>query len=62
MITVADKAIAAFLPGVLLWLNQKYGFKFDTSPETMAAITGFIGAIAVYYVPNLLRPKQDGVT
>jgi len=52
MVTVFDKAIAAILPGVLLWLNQKYGFKFDTSPATMAAVTGIISSVAVYLVPN----------
>ena len=31
MLTVLDKAIAALLPGIFLWLNQKYGFSFDIS-------------------------------
>ena len=52
MLTVLDKAIAAFLPGVLLWLNQKYGFKFDVSPENMAAIASILGSVLVYFVPN----------
>ena len=52
MITVLDKAIVSFLPALLLWLNQKYGFKFDTSPETMTVIGAFIGSIMVYFVPN----------
>lgn len=52
MVTIIDKAIVALLPGVLLWLNQKYGFKFDTSPENMTVIASFIGSILVYFVPN----------
>jgi len=52
MITAIDKAIVALLPGILLWVNQKYGFHFDTSPETMAALSGLIGSILVYFVPN----------
>ena len=52
MISVFDKAIAAVLPGFLLWLNQKYGFKFDVSPENMAAIASVLGSALVYFVPN----------
>lgn len=52
MLTTIDKAIAAILPGALLWLNQKWGFKFDTDPATMAAVAGLIGSILVYFVPN----------
>jgi hypothetical protein len=52
MLTVLDKAIAAFLPGLLLWLNQKYGFKFDVSPENMTAIASILGSVLVYFVPN----------
>lgn len=52
MLTTIDKALVAILPGVVLWINQKYGFKFDTSPETMAAIAGLLGSILVYFVPN----------
>jgi len=52
MVTIIDKAIAASLPAGLLWLNQKYGFHFDTAPENMAALAGFLGSILVYFVPN----------
>ena len=56
MLTVLDKAIAAFLPGLLLWANQKYGFKFDVSPENMAAIASILGSVLVYFVPNKDAP------
>lgn len=52
MYTTMDKALVAILPGLLLWLNQKYGFKFDVSPENMTAIAGLISAAAVYFIPN----------
>jgi hypothetical protein len=61
MLTVLDKAIAAFLPGLLLWLNQKYGFKFDVSPENMAAIASILGSVLVYFVPNKDTPAAPPV-
>lgn len=57
MLTALDKAIAALLPGVLLWLNQKYGFSFDVSPENMAALASVFGTILVYVVPNKAPSK-----
>ena len=53
MITTIDKAIAAILPGIILWVNQKWGFHFDTTPETMAIFAGLIGSILTYLVPNI---------
>ena len=52
MITTIDKAIAAILPGIILWINQKWGFHFDTTPETMAVLAGLIGSVLTYLVPN----------
>lgn len=60
MITVFDKAIAVLLPGVFLWLNQKYGFKFDVSPENMAALASVIGAVLAYAVPNKAAATPTG--
>ena len=57
MLTVFDKAVAAILPGFFLWLNQKYGFKFDVTPETMTAIASILGSILVYFVPNVDAPS-----
>ena len=56
MLTVFDKAVAAILPGFFLWLNQKYGFKFDVTPETMGVIASLLGTVLVYFVPNLDTP------
>lgn len=52
MITAFDKAVAAALPGVFMWLNQKYGFHLDASPEAVSVIVGFLSMILVYFVPN----------
>lgn len=52
MITVLDKALVAILPALLLWLNQKFGYHFDTTPETMTVLAGAISSILVYFVPN----------
>jgi hypothetical protein len=60
MLTVIDKTIAALLPGVFLWLNQKYGFKFDVSPENMAALASLLGSVLVYMVPNKAPATPTG--
>ncbi len=52
MLTAFDKAIVPILAGLLAWLNQKYGFKFDTSPETLTIIVSAITTAIVYFVPN----------
>lgn len=52
MLTQFDKALVAILPGVITWINQKYGAHIDASPETLAAVVGFISSILVYFVPN----------
>ncbi len=52
MLTQFDKALVAILPGILAWLNQKYGLHINTSPETLATVVGFISSILVYFVPN----------
>ena len=52
MLTQFDKALAAILPGILAWLNQKYGMKIITTPETLMAVVAFISSILVYFVPN----------
>lgn len=60
MLTVFDKAIAGFLIGFLVTLNQKYGFHFDVGPDTQAvftslvdaAINGLLTSLAVYFAPN----------
>lgn len=52
MLTEFDKFLVALLPPIIAWLNQKYGFKIDASPETLTVVVGFIASIAVYFVPN----------
>ena len=47
-----DKALVAVLPGIITWLNQKYGAHIDASPETLTVVVGFISSILVYFVPN----------
>lgn len=52
MLTQYDKALIPVLAGVLGWLNQKYGFKFDTTPETLSVVITAIASVVVYFVPN----------
>lgn len=52
MLTSFDKALIAVLPALLTWLNQKYGLRLDTSPETLTVVVGFISSILVYFIPN----------
>lgn len=52
MLTSFDKALIAVLPGLLTWLNQKYGLRLDASPETLTVVVGFISSILVYFIPN----------
>jgi len=52
MLTTFDKAAIPILVALLTWLNQKYGFHFDTSPETLTAFIGAVSSIIVYFVPN----------
>lgn len=52
MFTAIDKALVAILPGVVAWINQKWGFHFDASPETLTGVVSAISAILVYFVPN----------
>lgn len=47
-----DKFLASVITSALLWLNQKYGFKISTDPETVAAIVGLIVAAVTFIVPN----------
>lgn len=52
MLTAFDKAMIAVLPGLLAWVNQKYGLHVDAKPETIAVVVGFFSSILVYIVPN----------
>lgn len=55
MVTEYDKALAAVLAAVVIWLNQKYGFALPSDPPTLALISGAIISGVVYLVPN--KPK-----
>ncbi len=52
MLTTVDKAIVPILAGILGWANQKWGFHFDTSPETLTVVIAAISSIVVYFIPN----------
>lgn len=52
MLTPFDKALVPIAAGILAWLNQKYGFRFDTSPETLTVLIGAVSAAIVYFIPN----------
>lgn len=52
MLTTIDKAIVAILPGIVAWANQKWGFHFDASPETLTLVVSAISTILVYFIPN----------
>ena len=52
MLTAFDKALIAILPGIIAFLNQKYGLKIDATTETLTLVVGFISSILVYFVPN----------
>lgn len=52
MLTPFDKALAAIIPAIVTWLNQKYGLHIASSPETLMAVVAFISSILVYFVPN----------
>ena len=57
MLTQIDKMLVAVLPGLIAWLNQKYGFKIDANPETLTVVVGFVSSILVYFVPNKATPS-----
>ena len=52
MLTAFDKAIIPILASVLAWVNQKYGFHFDTTPETLSVFVGAVSSVVVYFIPN----------
>jgi hypothetical protein len=52
MLTNFDKALVAILPGLIAWINQKWGLTIDASPATIAVVVGFFSSILVYLVPN----------
>lgn len=52
MLSSFDKAMVPIAISLVTWLNQKYGFHFDVSPENMTAFIGGLSAIIVYFVPN----------
>jgi hypothetical protein len=52
VLTAFDKAIVPVAVAAAAWLNQKYGFHLDATPEGMTALIGGISAIIVYFVPN----------
>lgn len=66
MFTVLDKAVVGFIVAALAVLNTKYGFHFDTGPDTSsvltslvdAAVNGLVGMALVYIVPNKDKAKK----
>lgn len=56
MLTQYNKALAAIIPAIVVWVNQKFGMKIDTSPETMMAVVAFISSILVFFIPNKAKP------
>jgi len=52
MLTVFDKAIVAILPGVVLFLNQKFGWHLNADPDTLTGVVAAMSAILVYFTPN----------
>lgn len=52
MLTGFDKALAAALPPLVAWANQRWGLKIDADPATIGAAVAFMSSIAVYFVPN----------
>lgn len=52
MLTSFDKAMIPIIAGGLAWLNQKYGYHFDTSPETITVVVSALASILVYLAPN----------
>ena len=56
MVTFFDKALAAALPGIVLFINQKFGFHLDTDPGNLALLAASLGGILTYFVPNKAAP------
>ena len=52
MLTAFDKAMVPVLAAAITWLNQKYGYHFDASSETLTLLIGAASSIIVYFVPN----------
>lgn len=52
MLTVFDKALVAVLPGVVLFLNQKFGWHLDTSPDNLTLLATAVGGVLTYFIPN----------
>lgn len=52
MLTAFDKALVPIAAAIIGWLNQKYGFHFSASPETLTLLFGAISTVIVYFVPN----------
>lgn len=52
MLTTVDKAIVAILPGIVAWVNQKWGLHFNADPATLTLVVSAISTILVYFVPN----------
>lgn len=52
MLTAFDKALAAILVPLVVWLNQKYGLHLNADPEVLGSVVAAATAIIVYFVPN----------
>jgi len=52
MLTTIDKALVAILPGIVAWVNQKWGFHLDATPETLTLVVSAISTVLVYFIPN----------
>ncbi len=55
MFTTFDKAIVAFLTGLLAVLDVFFGLNFGLDEGTIAGLAGVLAPILVYLVPNKKR-------
>lgn len=52
MFTTMDKALVAFIMGLLSIANLVFGFDLGISPETVSGIIAAITPVLVYFLPN----------
>lgn len=52
MLTVFDKALVAILPGIAIFINQKFGWHINADPDAIAGLVAAISAVLVYFTPN----------
>lgn len=52
MLTTIDKAIVALLPGLIVWINQTWGWHLNADPAAIGTFVSAVSAILVYFIPN----------